>query len=58
MRQTISAVGVPAKIAKTLGVDAGYPALKIVRHYLDRWGTSLKPRYRFIRQTDIPVRLR
>ncbi|CAG75741.1 GntR-family transcriptional regulator [Pectobacterium atrosepticum SCRI1043] len=38
VRQTISAVGVPVKIAKTLGVDVGYPALKIVRHYLDRSG--------------------
>lgn len=36
VRQTISAVGVPPKIAKALCVEAGSPALRIVRRYIDR----------------------
>lgn len=35
VRQTITAIGVPAKMAKTLGVAPGSPALKIVRRYTD-----------------------
>ncbi|MGL5387539.1 MAG: GntR family transcriptional regulator [Serratia sp. (in: enterobacteria)] len=42
VRQTITAVGVPAKIAKVLGVEPGSPALKIVRRYVDRNGETFE----------------
>ncbi|PWC14022.1 GntR family transcriptional regulator [Brenneria corticis] len=42
VRQTISAVTVPAKIAKSLGVESGSPALKIVRRYIDRHGNTFE----------------
>ncbi len=35
VRQTITAIGVPPKMAKTLGVEPGSPALKIIRRYTD-----------------------
>ncbi len=42
VRQTISAVGVPAKVAKALCVEAGSPALRIVRRYLDHHGETFE----------------
>ncbi|WP_042861712.1 GntR family transcriptional regulator [Dickeya sp. NCPPB 3274] len=42
VHQTITAVGVPAKIAKQLGVEAGSPALKIIRRYVDRNGETFE----------------
>jgi GntR family transcriptional regulator len=38
VRQTIRAVTIPSAVAQELGVQADSPALKIVRHYLDRAG--------------------
>jgi DNA-binding GntR family transcriptional regulator len=35
MRQDIDAMAVPKSLAEELKVDAGSPALKVVRHYLD-----------------------
>jgi GntR family transcriptional regulator len=42
VRQTITAIGVPPKIAKTLAVKPGSPALKIVRSYIDRSGNTFE----------------
>lgn len=42
VHQSITAVGVPAKIAKILGVEAGSPALRIVRRYLDAQGKTFE----------------
>lgn len=53
VHQSITAVGVPVKIAKILGVEAGSPALRIVRRYLDVQGqifettVSLHPAERY-----------
>ncbi|MCK6050132.1 MULTISPECIES: GntR family transcriptional regulator [Klebsiella] len=38
VHQSITAIGVPAKIAKILGVETGSPAMRIVRRYVDRQG--------------------
>ncbi len=35
VRQTITAIGVPPKMAKALGVEPGSPAMRIVRRYID-----------------------
>lgn len=42
VRQTITAIGVPSKIAKTLGVEPGSPALRIVRRYIDVAGNTFE----------------
>jgi DNA-binding GntR family transcriptional regulator len=42
IRQEIRAVGVPAPLAKALGVVAGEHALEITRHYLDQHGTAFE----------------
>lgn len=42
VRQTISAVNIPARIAKALGVENGAPALRIVRRYIDRNGETFE----------------
>lgn len=42
VRQTITAIGVSPKIAKTLRVEPGSPALKIVRSYIDRSGNTFE----------------
>lgn len=42
VHQTITAVGVPAKMAKVLGVETGSPALRIVRRYIDRQGETFE----------------
>ncbi|MBW7981101.1 GntR family transcriptional regulator [Enterobacillus tribolii] len=42
VRQTISAVGMPARLARALGVEPGSPALRIVRRYLDRHGETFE----------------
>lgn len=42
VHQTITAVGVPPKIAKILGVEAGSPAMRIVRRYLDSEGATFE----------------
>jgi len=42
IRQDVQAVLVPAKLASELQVDAGTPALKIVRHYVDPAGQAFE----------------
>ncbi|MEE3663286.1 GntR family transcriptional regulator [Brenneria sp. g21c3] len=42
VRQTISAVSIPARIARALGVENGSPALKIIRRYIDRNGETFE----------------
>lgn len=42
VRQTISAVSIPARIARALGVENGAPALKIIRRYIDRNGETFE----------------
>ena len=42
IRQDIQAVLVPERLAGELGVAAGTPALKIVRHYLDHVGKAFE----------------
>ncbi|NDJ55882.1 GntR family transcriptional regulator [Enterobacteriaceae bacterium 4M9] len=42
VHQSITAVGVPAKMAKVLGVETGSPALRIVRRYIDRHGETFE----------------
>ena len=51
--RSVTATGVPARIASELKVEPGSPALKIVRRYLDRAGEcfsttiSIHPEGRF-----------
>lgn len=42
VHQSITAVGVPAKIARILGVEAGSPAMRIVRRYVDGQGKTFE----------------
>ncbi len=42
VHQSITAVGVPVKIAKILGVEPGSPAMRIVRRYVDGQGKTFE----------------
>ncbi|WP_058911641.1 GntR family transcriptional regulator [Entomohabitans teleogrylli] len=42
VHQSITAVGVPARMAKVLGVEPDSPALRIVRRYIDRHGETFE----------------
>lgn len=42
VHQTITAIAVPNKIAKTLNVEPGTPALKIIRRYIDSSGKTFE----------------
>lgn len=42
VHQSITAVGVPVKIAKILGVEPGSPAMRIVRRYVDQQGKTFE----------------
>lgn len=42
VHQSITAVGLPAKIAKVLAVPPGFPAMRIVRRYVDGQGKTFE----------------
>ncbi|MDY4280076.1 MAG: GntR family transcriptional regulator [[Pasteurella] mairii] len=42
VRQTITAVAINSREAKILHAEEGFPALKIIRHYLDRLGKVIE----------------